>query len=404
MNGRSALQRLRHDDPGELLRRAVRKAYFRLGAAELDFPLLPQDVADSTRLGAPAPLAVHACGPLSIGWVCTPPSAGSGGHTTLFRMVAAAEAAGHRCTVLLYDRHGGDPAGQAAVIRSSWPWVHAAIRTVDDGFAGIDVAVASSWQTAHVLAARGPDDLRKAYFIQDYEPFFYPRGPTYELAADSYRFGFVNIALGGMVHDRLREELDVDSALVPFSCDTTVYRHEHTGPRNGVVLYAKPDVPRRGYRLAALALAEFHRRHPEQHIHVYGEPVPDLAVPATHHGRLCPADLNNLYNRALAGLAMSFTNISLVAEEMLAAGCVPVVNDSRDARADLTSPYVAWAPPTPGGLADALCWTVEAPPPTTAVAASVRADDWHDSGAAVVRILEGSVRGAPGPISAGSGR
>src|SRR5689334_10120771 len=33
--------------------------------------------------------------PLTVGWVCTPPSAGSGGHTTMFRMVAALEAHGH---------------------------------------------------------------------------------------------------------------------------------------------------------------------------------------------------------------------------------------------------------------------------------------------------------------------
>lgn len=399
---RGTARRMCRDDPSDLLRRVVRRLYARVGAAELDFPLLADDVADSTRLAPPVSVptseAAASHRPLSIGWLCTPPSAGSGGHTTMFRMIAAAETAGHRCVVLLYDRHQGDSAVQAEVIRASWPWIRAEIRSVEQGFAGLDVAVATSWPTAHVLATRRPDRLPAAYFIQDYEPFFYPRGSLYELAADTYRFGFTNIALGAMVRDRLRGELGVDSELVPFSCDISVYRLHHAGPRNGVVLYAKPDVPRRGYRLATIALAEFHRRHPEQRIHVYGDPAPDLPAWAVRHGRLSPEQLNALYNECVAGLAMSFTNISLVAEEMLAAGCVPVVNDHPDARADLTSPCVAWAAPTPGGLADALCAVVESTPRAVEAARSVRTDDWGTTGGAVVRLLEETA------LSGGSGR
>ena len=42
------------------------------------------------------------------GWVTVPPSAASGGHTTMFRMVDALEQAGHTCVVYLDDRHGWD--------------------------------------------------------------------------------------------------------------------------------------------------------------------------------------------------------------------------------------------------------------------------------------------------------
>jgi glycosyltransferase involved in cell wall biosynthesis len=242
-----------------------------------------------------------------------------------------------------------------------------------------------------------PTDLPCLYFIQDYEPFFYPRGSEYELAADSYRFGFTNIALGDMVHDRLQRELGVASEVVPFSCDTSVYRLTNHGPRRGIVFYAKPGVPRRGYRLAALALREFHDRHPDQEIHVYGDPAADLQVPVVRHDRLSPARLNELYNTVVAGVALSFTNISLVAEEMLAAGCLPIVNDSADSRADLPNDHVVWALPTPGGLADALSRCVSGPSgddrPARA-AASVRRDDWSATGAGVVRLIESRVRGA----------
>ncbi|AWB91432.1 glycosyltransferase family 4 protein [Aeromicrobium chenweiae] len=391
MNVRGATQKLRHEGPAGLARRIVRRAHDRLGAGALDFPLLPGDIADSGSLPAvTAGKRSRSDGPLTIGWLSTPPSAGSGGHTTMFRMIRALEDAGHTCVLFLYDRHHGDLTRHAEVVAHSWPWVGAEVRDASSGWEGVDAVVATSWPTAHVLARRGTG-LHRLYFVQDYEPFFFPRGSEHELAADTYRFGFTNIALGTMVHDRLRHELGVSSHVVPFSCDTNVYSLEHRGARSGVVFYAKPDVPRRGYLLGMLALEEFHRRHPEHPIHVYGEAMPEVSFPVIRHGRLTPDELNLLYNQTVAGLAMSFTNISLVAEEMLASGTIPVVPDLHDARADLPNDEVAWSPPTPAGLARALCRAVEDPDvPGRAVraAASVRTDNWQEAGRAVVRIIE----------------
>lgn len=388
--------KLRREGLRGIVRRVVRRAYQHLDAGTLDFGLLPEDIADSTRLELGLVPTVPRGRPLVVGWLTTPPAAGSGGHTTMFRMVEALEQAGHRCVVLLYDRHHGSAEAQAAVIRESWPAVRAEVRSVDEGFDGLDACVATGWESAHVLASRPTTPLHRLYFIQDYESLFSARGSVYELAADSYRFGFTNIALGEMVQRRLRDDLGVASELVPFSCDTTVYSLHNRGPRSGVVFYAKPGLARRGYLLGTLALAEFHRRHPDQTVHVYGSPVPDLGIPMVHHGRLTPEELNALYNRCIAGLAMSFTNISLVAEEMLAAGCVPVVNSSSDSRADLDSPYVGWALPTPGGIADALADAVEQgdiPARAAAAAASVRRDNWAVPRDGVLRIIENTARG-----------
>ncbi|WP_194288911.1 MULTISPECIES: glycosyltransferase family 1 protein [unclassified Nocardioides] len=403
------VRRLRAEGPQDSARRAARWLHHRVGADALDFGLREDEIADSTRLVTPTARCRADDGPLTVGWLCSPPAAGSGGHTTMFRMVRAFEAAGHRCVLLLHDRHGGRVEQQARVIREGWPWVGAEVRSVADGLGGLDACVATGWETAHVLAARCREPLHRFYFIQDFEPFFYPRGSEHELATDTYRFGFTHLALGHMVQDRLLTEVGVGSLRVPFSCDTSTYSLTRDSGRTGVVLYAKPGVPRRGFRLAVLALREFHARHPEQEIHTYGAVVPDLGVPATQHGGLTPAELAALYNRCLAGLAPSFTNISLVAEEMLASGCVPVVNDAPDARADLASPAVAWAVPTPGGLADALSRVVSAADPAAqarAAAASVRRDDWALTGAGVVRAVVDQVRGvtvaAPAPPTAGT--
>ena len=372
--------------PREVAQRGIRKAYQSFGSTDLEFPLLPGDVWSSSRT-QPSGIQRPATG--IVGWLCTPPAVGSGGHTTMFRMVEALEALSVDCRIVLYDRHGGDVTAQEEAIRSGWPQVKAPVMSADDSLEILDVCVATAWPTAHVLAARAPSQLRCLYFVQDYEPYFYPRGSEYALAEDTYRFGFRMIALGDMVRESLLCEVGSIVDTVPFGCDTSTYRLQNRGPRSGVVVYAKPGVARRGFLLARLALEDFHRIHPEQEIHVYGEKIQDLPFPATLHGSLRPAELNTLYNGSLVGVAMSHTNISLVAEEMLAAGCVPVVNDHPYARADLKNEWVAWSRATPTALASALCGAVEYPDVTAraqGASESVR-QGWGEASSGVVRII-----------------
>lgn len=388
---------VRTGGPRALAQRVTRYAYGKLDAGVLNEPLLDDDIADSTQLNLALPdVRPLRSRPLRVGWVIVPPSAGSGGHTTLFRMVEAVERAGHECVLFIYDRYGGDLRAQESVIRSWWPDIRATVRDAATGISGVDAAVASGWDTAHVLARRGTEPMRRLYFVQDYEPYFYARGSMYSLAEDSYRFGFRTIALGEMVAGLLRSEVGLSPDVTGFGCDTSVYRLLPRTERNGVVLFARPEVPRRGFSLARLALQRFHERHPEVGIHLYGSEVKDLPFPATQHGKLTPPELNRLYNSSIAGLAMSFTNISLVAEEMLAAGTIPVVNDSVHSRADLSNEHVVWATPTPHGLASALSTVVERPGragTASAASESVRQFGWTKTQADVLRILEHEVYG-----------
>lgn len=389
---------LREDGPRGLAQRVVNRAYARLDASSLSEPLRDADIADSSDLALALPAQAPRRGePLTIGWVLLPPAAGSGGHTTLFRMVEAAEKAGHRCRLYLFDRYNGDIREHARVIRQWWPQLNASVHDVSEGIEGVDACVASSWISAHALARYGTSPMRRLYFIQDFEPYFYARGTEYALAEDTYRFGFRAIALGEMIAGLLRSEVGIEPDVTEFGCDTSVYRPLPGFRRHGVVVYARPGVPRRGFWLARLALAQFHRAHPDVEIHVYGSRVRDLPFPAVQHGRLAPAELNALYNSCVAGIAMSFTNISLVAEEMLAAGTVPVVNDSPYSRADLVNDHVAWATPTPRGIAQALGDAVtraDRDAEAAAAAASVRQFGWTKAQADVVRVIEDEAYGA----------
>ncbi len=334
---------------------------------------------------------------LTIGWVMSPPALGSGGHTTAFRMVEALESRGHKCVLFLYDRHGVDVEHRASVIAEGWPAITSDVRDASSGITGVDAVIATSWESAHVVVRRTRQPMRFLYFIQDFEPYFHAQGAEYALAEMTYRFPFRRLALGEMLDEMVRRATGLTSDVVPFGCDAAAYRPPSPArPRSGIVFYCKPDVPRRGYLLARLALERFHELCPGEEIHVYGEEPVGLRAPVTFHGRLSPAELNTLYGRTVAGLAMSFTNITLVAEEMLAAGNIPVVNEMELAHRVIESPYVKWAEPTPEAIAQALAGLVNATDGSdrsVRASASVRDRSWLPSQEAFVSLVEDEVYG-----------
>lgn len=382
-----------------IAQRAAQRAYQSTGASDLRFNLDYGDVMTDIPADLPSPSGYLEAGrAAAIGWVMTPPAPGSGGHTTLFRMVEALEARGHRCVVFIYDKHGIDVALISERIRKHWPNIHPEIRDARSGIDRVDAVMATSWESAHVIVKYAGTPTRRLYFIQDFEPYFYGHGAEYELAAMTYQLPFVRIALGEMLDGMITEATGLRSKVVPFGCDSNVYRLPALDVvRTGIVFYCRPDFPRRGYELACVALKAFHRLHPEQEIHVYGASPRGLDIPLTFHGRLTAPALNELYGRTIAGLAMSFTNITLVAEEMLAAGNIPVVNDIDLAHLVLPNPFVGWAKPTAGALAGALSEAVTSPDiagRAIAAAASVGGRSWGPTQSAVVRIIEDVVYGA----------
>lgn len=399
-------RRLLNFGPYGVLRRVSRKfaqrAGERLGWDEFDFPLRPEDIQspEAARVAEPK---TSVEGKLHVAWVCAPPGPGSGGHTTLFRMVQAMESRGHECTLLLYERDSDDVDRHEGLIRANWPELAARVASATTSTDEFDAVVASSWVTAHVVAHRFSKSVQRFYFIQDYEPYFYPRGYLYTLAEMTYRFGFSNIALGRMVANELREKSGIQpDVVVPFGCDRGSYqiipRFQDTGQRKGVVYYAKKSADRRGYALARATLERFHELRPDQEIHIVGDKVQKWKVPVINHGSLRPAELNVLYNKTIAGLAMSFTNVSLVPGELLAAGNIPVLNDDPDVRLDMPSEEAIWGAPHPDALARKLAEVVDRADVDrhAADAATSAPRSWEFAQAAVATFVEGLVCGASG--------
>lgn len=359
---------------------------------ELDIAASDLVVLDPPRTTRP----MRPDGPMSLGWVIGPPSAGSGGHTTLFRLIRGLEARGHSNVIHIRDRFcPGDVRTSRDIIEHHFEPMAARVVDVAEldspSAPPFDALIATSWPTAYAVR-RAATNAPRAYLVQDFEPWFHPAGSAASLAEATYRFGFHGICAGPWLARRLTSEYAMPADHFDFGVDTHIYGNRERPERNGVVFYARPCTPRRGFGLGLLALEELSERRPDIPIHLFGEDLAGMrpTFACTTHGALTPQQIDGLFNRCGAGLVLSFTNMSLLPFEMLAAGCIPVINDAPHNREILDTGTVRYADPTPGSLADALLAAIESPSRDLAArraARSVAGLDWDSAVTQVERSL-----------------
>ncbi len=393
------------EGPSGLLKRVRRRVARRLmpeDAAEIS--VTEEDFASAATLAAtgwdlPGPLPWADGEPLKVSWVCSPPAPGSGGHTTMFRLVQALIDAGHSCTVYLLDPHEGELSRHIARMRQGWPDLSVPVRDFRAGVEDCHAIFATGWESAWAVLGVSAKGLR-CYLVQDFEPSFYAAGSEYLLAEATYRFGFKGITAGAWVAQMLAERYEMEAIPFDFGCDLDRYSLNIDAPdRKAICYYCRPSTPRRAHGVALEALRLFSASNPGTPIHFYGELVKDPGFPVTQHGVMSPTQLNELYNSCIAGLVLSATNVSLVPHEMLASGCIPVVNDAEHNRLVLANEMVAYSGATPYELAATLKRLVDEPAAehraaAAAASASVSSRTWASVGTHVVESIIHLVRQA----------
>lgn len=359
--------------------------------------MLPVDRSDvlaadlSREARPPVPRVVSGQAP-TINWVTIPAGPKSGGHTTMYRMIRYLEAHGFSNRIYFYNVYRADHRYYESIVRSFYDF-HGPVKSLDQPMENAHAVVATSWATAYPVfnsAATG----KRFYFVQDFEPYFHPVGALNLLAENTYRMGFHAITAGRWLSEKLKTEFGMQADAFEFGCDTSCYQRLPDSKRCGVVFYARPEAARRGFELGLMAIEKFAARCPDVEIHFYGKKMGKLPFAYFDHGLVSPGELNIIYNRCYAGLSLSLTNVSLVPHEMLAAGCIPVVNDAVHNRMVLGNPFVRYAPPYPHALAaelEALVRTNDFEGLSSAAAASVTSSTWDDAGATVARIFRRSI-------------
>jgi len=344
--------------------------------------------ADFSRPLKPAILDVVPGQPLVINWVTTPSAPGSGGHTTIFRIVRYLEAHGYHNRIYFYDVYGGDHSYYRSIVRDYYDF-HGPVASVDEGMDDAHIVMATAWPTAYP-AFNSTCAGKRFYFVQDFEPFFHPVGAVSLLAENTYHMGFHAVTAGKWLSTKLKEEFGMTADSFDFGCDVAAYSRKQDSNRSGLVFYARPEAARRGFELGLMTMEIFAARHPEIDLHFYGETMGNLPFRFVNHGRVTPDQLNQIYNRCYAGLSLSLTNVSLVPHEMLAAGCIPVVNEGIQNRIVLDNPFVRYAQPNPHALAselEAVVTDTDFESLSQSAAASIHGVTWDDAGATIDGIL-----------------
>lgn len=377
-----------------LLDRVRLKAANWIRPSSLDWPVLPEDVisADLNRAPIFRTRSAAAQDALRMNWIMSPPGIRSGGHTTIFRILNYLQQQGYSNRVYFYDPFGSDLKYYEGIVREYFGF-DSEIGDVRCGMRDADAVVATAWPSAYA-AYNARSAGKRFYFVQDYEPDFHPASTFSVLAENSYRMRFHGITAGRWLAEKLRRNFDMEADFFPFGCDTKQYFRDGSSPRSGVAFYARLGTPRRAVELGLLALELFAKRHPNIELHLFGQELGRLPFKYINHGLLAPEQLNEIYNRCFAGLSLSLTNVSLVPHEMLAAGCIPVVNDGEQNRMVLDSPFIEYAQATPHALASALEAVMNRPDAeliSRSAAESVAMVSWDTAGAVVDEIVKRSL-------------
>lgn len=284
---------------------------------------------------------------------------GSGGHQTIFRTIMHLERMGWESNIVIVSptNHPTAESARQDICNHFFP-LKAKVFMGFDGLPNSEFVIATGWQTAYpVRAVAG--DAKKLYFVQDFEPSFYPTGTESVLAENTYRFGFFGITAGGWLARRLKDEYGMLTHAISFGVDHGCYRER---PRREpevkrVFFYARPPTPRRAFEFGLLVLEAVSRRLPDTQFILAGWDVSDYVIPFPHlsAGVVSPEELADVFSQCDAALILSLTNLSLMPLELMASGCAVVSNRGDCVEWLLNDEVALLTDPTLEALTDALC-------------------------------------------------
>lgn len=270
-----------------------------------------------------------------LNWIIPDMGEGSGGHINMFRFISRLEDMGFHSRLYLYQSllyHSDEEI--RTFLREKFLMLDERVEVYQDvgSMEFAHATIATFWQTAYYLN-RFDNTISKFYFIQDYEPYFYAKGSDYELAAQTYQFGFRGITAGDWLKEKLAEEFGMKADSFRFSYDREVYtRKEKKRPGKRVFFYARPVTPRRDFELGLLALQELCRRMKDVQVVFAGWDVEEYVIPFPYQNLgIVPVErLSELYADCDLCLVISHTNLSLLPLEIMASGSVAVCSKGRN--------------------------------------------------------------------------
>jgi O-antigen biosynthesis protein len=283
---------------------------------------------------------------LDLHWVIPNFSIGAGGHMTIFRAISYLEGQGHKCTIWIHSMREANEISIPSLdhtIRINRYFINLKARafllggdpSALDAISG-DMVIATDRMSVFPVLSMA-NFLARGYFVQDYEPSFFPAGSEYIFSEMTYNAqnNLYCMCASNWLLKIMRERYSSDKCMAfPLAVDHNIYTP--CNPNNKVygqiAFYVRRSTPRRLFSIGLLALHELVGFGVNFSVVVFGEEeTPPLGLPVhiTYKGILSPTELKELYSESYIGLVLSATNYSLIPNEMIAVG-LPVVDIDGD--------------------------------------------------------------------------
>lgn len=193
-----------------------------------------------------------------------------GGVFTIFRFIEKMSAEGVVNRVIIYDNPSFNTAALEKQIKENFPKLKNFEiiiydlngQTVDD-IPESDISFCSFWTSAYLLL-KFNKTKRKYYFIQDYEPLFYPGGSTYALAESTYRFGMRGLVNTPGLLAAINSRHGMEGISFVPAVDQSIYHPEIKKKPNKKVrifFYARPNNPRNAFNLGILIIKQLIKKY-----------------------------------------------------------------------------------------------------------------------------------------------
>jgi glycosyltransferase involved in cell wall biosynthesis len=202
----------------------------------------------------------------------------------------------------------------------------------------LDASICTLWTTAYPML--GLRNVRqKFYFVQDYEPLFYPAGSTSLLAEATYKFGYIAICNTQSLAELYRE-LGGEAYHFDPSVDENVFYLDQNRKKDSskpvlIFSYARPGHPRNCFEIIAAAFKDVKSKLGDQVqiITAGADWAPReyaLEGVVEHLGLLSYEQTGDLYRACDIGVvAMATRHPSYLPFELMACGAVTITNRSR---------------------------------------------------------------------------
>lgn len=257
----------------------------------------------------------------------------SGGHRNIFRIAYYLSKYGHNVTLLFTDTLLS-PGYIKYIISENYYPIDCNIELYSGEIKlSEDIIIATHWKTVDI-ALLSKDKASLIYFIQDFEPAFYPMSAEYIMSENTYKSGLYCICSGRWIADYLKRNYLIDADYFNFPIDKQIYyKRNRKNTNKRILFFAKPEMPRRCFKLGMRVMQIIKSLKPEIEIVLFGSNQifkEHLNFDCVKMGQL--PDLNSLaelYSSSDIGVVFSTTNPSLIPYEMMACG-LPVVDLKRE--------------------------------------------------------------------------